>query len=52
MILTNAFPPYMQGILSEPKRLNKRAAKPETPDLVDGEASQSRIISIQESAIR
>ncbi|MGD0699468.1 MAG: hypothetical protein ABSA02_06255 [Trebonia sp.] len=28
MVLAEAFPPYPQGILPEPQRLNKRAAQP------------------------
>jgi len=47
-----AFPPCPQGILPEPKRLNKRAAQPEAPHLVDDEAAQGDIVGIKEPTIR
>jgi len=48
VVLAEAFPPHVERVLAEPHRLDMAATQVQSPDLVDDELTQFRILGTQE----
>lgn len=51
VLLAQAIPPHLKGVLTELDRLDMAAAQVQPPDLIDDERAQGRILCAQEPLV-